>query len=127
MRRGRVQKIYPPSRQRPFFFTKIEWPPTLDEEGNEYLHSSNELLYCGICQLAAPYLKFSVATGIALDGMSRWFEVFARRVLKMRVKMGSAAKGGCKLIFLVFLQDKSEETVAAYLKISIPLTFPRYL
>lgn len=101
MRRGQLHKKYPPSRQRPFFFTKIKRPSTLDEEGNEYLHSFNEFLDCGIRQLAAPYLKISIATGIALDEISRWLEVFAGGFLKMRVKVCSAAKGGCELIRLV--------------------------
>lgn len=73
--REQLHKKYPPSRQRPFFFTKIQWSSTFNEEGNKYLHSFNEILDCGIRQLAAPYLKFSIATGIALDEISRWLEV----------------------------------------------------
>lgn len=126
MLREQLHKKYPPTRQRPFFFTKIQWSSTFNEEGNEYLHAFNEFLDCEIRQLAAPYLKFSIATGIALDEISRWLEVFSRRVLKIRVKMGSAAKGGCKLIRLVFWQNESEETVSSYMKVSSPLTFPRY-
>lgn len=77
MLREQLHKKYPPSRQRPFFFTKIQWSSAFNEEGNEYLHSFNEFLNSEIRQLAAPYLKISIATGIALDEISWWLEVFS--------------------------------------------------